>query len=153
MVMADLLQENNIAGIKKHNAEYGCCTCKVSQSQLSDIDFDIFQNSRYHHLTNKIFDEIEAVQNITTKKRIVQEHGVCLFPNILDDIFCDRYMQTPQDPFHCLAGLAHRLFDHLLKYELEKSGLDVLHNKWKTFEIPKVRNASKALLPILNLTG
>ena len=70
MVTADLPQGNDMAGIKRHNAEYGCRTCKVPQSQLSDVDFDIFQNGRYHHLTNKIFDEIEAAQNITTKKCI-----------------------------------------------------------------------------------
>ncbi|PKB93251.1 hypothetical protein RhiirA5_387333, partial [Rhizophagus irregularis] len=51
MGTADLPQGNDMAGIKRHNAEYGCRTCKVSQSQLSDADFDIFQNGRYHHLT------------------------------------------------------------------------------------------------------
>src|SRR2546423_3412726 len=137
MVTADLPQGNDMAGIKRQNAEYGCRTCKVPQSQLSDVDFDIFQNGRYHHLTDRIFDEIKDARNITTKKRIAQEHGICLIPNILDDLFRDRHLQTPQDPFHCLAGLARRLFDHLFKYELEKSGLDVLHNAWKTFEIPK----------------
>ena len=137
MATADLPQGNDIAGIKRHNAEYGCRTCKVPQNQLSNVDFDIFQNGRYHHLTSKIFNEIEAAQNITTKRRIAQEHGVCLIPNILDNLFRDRHLQTPQDPFHCLAGLARRLFDHLFKYELEKSGLNALHNEWKTFEIPK----------------
>jgi len=136
MVTADLPQGNDMAGIKRHNAEYGCRTCKVPQSRLSDIDFDIFQNGRYHHLTNKIFDEIKSSQNITTRKRIAQEHGVCLIPNILDDLFRDRHLQTPQDPFHCLAGLARRFFDHLFKCELEKSGLDAFHNEWKSFEIP-----------------
>ena len=109
----------------------------VPQNQLSNIDFNIFQNGRYHHLTNKIFDEIKVAPNITTKKHIAQEYGVCLVPNILNDLFHNRHLQTPHDPFHYLAGLAHRLFDHLFKYELEKSGLDALHNSWKTFELPK----------------
>jgi hypothetical protein len=87
MIMADLLQGNDMAGIKRYNTEYGCRTCKVFQNQLFDVD--IFQNSCYHHLTNKIFDEIATAYNITTKKRIAQEHRVCLTPNILDDLFCD----------------------------------------------------------------
>ena len=107
MVTADLPQGNDMAGINRHNAEYGCRTCKVSQSQLSDADFDIFQNSRYHHLTNRIFDEIEAASNNTTKKNIAQKNGLCLNPNILDDLARDRHLQTPQDPFHCLADLVH----------------------------------------------
>jgi hypothetical protein len=137
MATADLPQGNDLAGIKRHNAEYGCRTCKVSQSRLSDINFDIFQNGRYHHLTNKIFNEIQTAKNITAKRNIAQKHGLCLTSNILDELFRDRHLQTPQDPFHCLAGLARRLFDHLFKHELERSGLDALHNEWKNFEIPK----------------
>ncbi|EXX57446.1 hypothetical protein RirG_207140 [Rhizophagus irregularis DAOM 197198w] len=86
MGTADLPQGNDIAGIKRHNAEYGCRTCKVSQSQLSDADFDIFQNGRYHHLTSRIYDEIKTARNSTTKKNIAQEYGLCLNPNILDDL-------------------------------------------------------------------
>src|SRR5436309_2438094 len=106
-----------MAGIKRQNAEYGYCTCKVPQNQLSDINFDIFQNGRYHHLTNKIFDEIKSLQNITIRKRIVQKYGICLIPNILDDLFHNYHLQTSQDPFYCLAGLACQFFDHLFKYE------------------------------------
>ena len=40
---ADLPQGNDLAGIKRHNADYGCHICKVSQNQLSDVKFDIFQ--------------------------------------------------------------------------------------------------------------
>jgi hypothetical protein len=149
MSTADLPQGNDMAGVKRHNAEYGCRTCKVSQSQLSDADFDIFQNSRYHHLTNRIFDEIEAASNNTTKKNIAQKHGLCLNPNILDDLARDRHLQTPQDPFHCLAGLARRLFDHLFNHELERPGLDTLHSTWITFEIP--RNWKRIQSPITHL--
>jgi len=42
MVMADLSQGNDLTGIKRHNVEYGCHAYKVSQNQLSDMDFDIF---------------------------------------------------------------------------------------------------------------
>ncbi|CAB4491660.1 unnamed protein product [Rhizophagus irregularis] len=113
MGTADLPQGNDIAGIKRHNAEYGCRTCKVSQSQLSDADFDIFQNGRYYHLTSRIYDEIKTARNSTTKKNIAQEYGLCLNPNILDDLARDHHLQTPQDPFHCLAGLAHYLIIYL----------------------------------------
>ncbi|CAB5396177.1 unnamed protein product [Rhizophagus irregularis] len=137
MGTADLPQGNDMAGIKRHNAEYGCRTCKVSQSQLSDADFDIFQNGRYHHLTSRIYDEIKTARNSTTKKNIAREHGLCLNPNILDDLARDHHLQTPQDPFHCLAGLACRLLDHLFNHELERSGLDALHSTWLIFEMPR----------------
>ncbi|CAB4475677.1 unnamed protein product [Rhizophagus irregularis] len=149
MGTADLPQGNDMAGIKRHNAEYGCRTCKVSQSQLSDADFDIFQNGRYHHLTSRIYDEIKTARNGTTKKNIAQEHGLCLNPNILDDLARDRHLQTPQDPFHCLAGLARRLLDHLFNHELERSGLDALHSTWLIFEMP--RNWKRIQSPITHL--
>ena len=55
----------------------------------------------------------------------------------MDDLSCNRHLQTPHDPFHCLAGLARRLFDHLFNRELEKSGLNALHDTWRTFEMPR----------------
>ncbi|RIA95312.1 hypothetical protein C1645_816795 [Glomus cerebriforme] len=121
---AVLLQENDLTGVKKHNAEYGYHTCNISQS---DVNFDIFQNGQYHHLTNEIFDIIQVARNITIKKSIAQEYGLCLILNILDKLSCDQYLQIPQDPFHCLARLARRLLDYLFNYELEKSGLNALH--------------------------
>ena len=39
MATADLPQGNDLAGIKRHNAEYGCRSCMVSQNQLSLIYF------------------------------------------------------------------------------------------------------------------
>ncbi|CAB5216800.1 unnamed protein product [Rhizophagus irregularis] len=149
MGTADLPQGNDMAGIKRHNAEYGCRTCKVSQSQLSDADFDIFQNGRYHHLTSRIYDEIKTARNSTTKKNIAREHGLCLNPNILDDLARDRHLQMPQDSFHCLAGLARRLLDHLFNHELERSGLDALHSTWLIFEMP--RNWKRIQSPITHL--
>ena len=106
MCTADLPQGNNLAGIKRHNADYGCCICKVSQNQLSDVKFDIFQNGRYHHLTNRIFDEIKVARNNTLKEKIAKENGLRLTPNILDELSRDRHIQIPHDPFYCLAGLA-----------------------------------------------
>ncbi|CAI2190033.1 15177_t:CDS:2, partial [Funneliformis geosporum] len=66
---SDVLQEF-IADMKelqngRHNAEYECRACKISQNQLSDVDFDIFQNGRYHH---KLFDTIQVARNNTAKK-------------------------------------------------------------------------------------
>ena len=136
MATADLPQGNDMAGIKRQNAEYGCRACKVPQDQLADINFDIIQNGRYHHLINKIYDDIKAAKNNTVKKRIAKEHGVCLTPNILDELSRDRHIQIPHDPFHCLAGLARRLFEHIFKQELERSGLEAFNNTWRSFEIP-----------------
>ncbi|GBC04304.1 hypothetical protein RclHR1_05600004 [Rhizophagus clarus] len=124
MSTADLPQGNDMAGVKRHNAEYGCRTCKVPQNQLSDTDFDIFQNGQFHHLTSRIFDEIKSAKNISTKRNIAQEHRLCL-------------------------RLARRLFDHLFNHELEKLGLDAFHSAWITFEIP--RNWKHIQSPITHL--
>ena len=55
IVIANLLQGNDLISIKRHNAKYGYRSCIVFQNHLLDVDFDIFQNDHYYHLTNKIF--------------------------------------------------------------------------------------------------
>lgn len=56
-------------------------------------------------------------------------------PNILDKLFRDRHIQTPQDPFHMMAGLGGRLLNSTFGI-LTKEGLESFINIWKNFEMP-----------------
>ena len=49
VVTADLPQENDLCGVKRHGANHGCRNCFVPREQLSDKNYDHFQNARYNH--------------------------------------------------------------------------------------------------------
>ena len=123
MVTADLPQGNNLAGILRHNANFGCRSCKVFKEELISLNFDIQQYSCYHHITNNEFMEIQQLENQRDKITLARSYGLCLEQNILDKLFRDRHIQIPQDSFHMIAGLS----GHLLNFTIEilsKEGLD-----------------------------
>jgi hypothetical protein len=134
VVTADLPQGNDLAGVLRHNANFGCRSCKASKEELSLLDFDIQQYGRYHHITNDEFLEIQQSESQNAKVIKARSFGLCLKPNILDKLFRDRHTQTPQDPFHMIAGLGGRLLNSTFEI-FSKKGLDTFVVTWKSFEI------------------
>ncbi|PKB92928.1 hypothetical protein RhiirA5_442884, partial [Rhizophagus irregularis] len=101
LTMADLPQGNDLAGILRQNANYGYRTCEVFKENLTEIDYDIKKHGRYHHLTNNYFDYLHQLHDVPSlQTAFAKEHGLCIKPNVLDQLFRDRYTQTPQDAFH-----------------------------------------------------
>ncbi|KAF0559567.1 serine/threonine protein kinase [Gigaspora margarita] len=64
VVTADLLQENDLAGVKRHSANKGCRTCQVSKEHFTNNDLDFKNLSRYQHITNSQFHEIALSKSI-----------------------------------------------------------------------------------------
>ena len=58
VVTSDLPQGNDMAGVKRHNANKGCRTCLVPHESLTNYDQDVPKSSRYHHITDGQFKEI-----------------------------------------------------------------------------------------------
>jgi hypothetical protein len=135
VVTADLPQGNDLAGVLRHNANLGCRSCKSTKEELTLLDYDIQLHSRYHHITNDEFLEIQQCGNRSTKITNARSFGLCLKPNILDELFRDRHIQTPQDPFHMMAGLGGRLLDSTFEI-FTKEGLENFIITWKNFEMP-----------------
>jgi hypothetical protein len=54
VVTADLPQGNDLCGVKRHGANHGCRNCFVPREQLSDKNYDHFQNVRYNHQIKKL---------------------------------------------------------------------------------------------------
>ncbi|GBC23112.2 hypothetical protein GLOIN_2v1764038 [Rhizophagus irregularis DAOM 181602=DAOM 197198] len=132
---ADLPQGNDLAGTLRHNATYGCRTCKASRNDLTDISFDIAKHGRYHHLTNIEFKNIQCLPNISQKHTFASSLGLRLTPNPLNQLIWDRHISTPQDIFHCFAGKANRLLIATFGL-LTHSGEDTFTETWKFFEVP-----------------
>lgn len=139
MCTADLPQGNDIAGVRRHNAERGCRSCEVTQENLSNLHFDIQANGRYCHITNLQFQEIKKASTMSTKENIAKQYGLRLQKNILDHLIRNRHIQTPQDPYHCLAGLVRRLLDETFK-SMNDEGHKEFIKAWRAFEIPSTWN-------------
>jgi hypothetical protein len=135
VVTADLPQGNDLAGVLRHNANFGCRTCKVSKEELTLLDHDILLHGRYHHITDVEFLEIQQSETQNAKIILARSYGLCLEKNILDELFQNRHAQTPQDPFHMIAGLGGRLLNSTFDI-LSREGLDAFIVTWKSFEIP-----------------
>jgi hypothetical protein len=58
VITSDLPQGNDMAGVKRHNANKGCRTCLISHELLTSCNQDIPKISRYHHITDEQFKEI-----------------------------------------------------------------------------------------------
>uniref|UniRef100_U9UN50 Uncharacterized protein n=2 Tax=Rhizophagus irregularis TaxID=588596 RepID=U9UN50_RHIID len=116
LTTADLPQGNDLAGILRQNANYGCRTCEVFKENLTEIDYDIKKHGRYHHLTDNYFDYLHQLHDVPSlQTAFAKEHGLCIKPNVLDQLFRDRHTQTPQDAFHAVAGLGGRLLNITLE--------------------------------------
>jgi len=136
VVTSDLPQGNDMAGVKRHNANKGCRTCLVTHDLLTKFDQDVPNISRYHHITNEQFKAISQENVSSTKAQLCTEYGLRLKPSILDELKRDRHLQNPQDVYHATAGKIGRLLK--LTCELfSKEGETDFIKTWKDFEKPK----------------
>ncbi|KAF0474142.1 serine/threonine protein kinase [Gigaspora margarita] len=68
-ITSDLLQGNDLVGVKRHNTTKGCCTCSIDKNFWTSNN-DLLLNSRYQHLTDKQFEEIFVASTSIERKEI-----------------------------------------------------------------------------------
>lgn len=135
-ITADLPQGNDLTGVKRHIAVKGCRSCQATRDIFTNPNLDIAAISRYHHVTDTQFEEINLATTIVGQKSIATNYGLCTKKSILDHLKRERHLQTPQDVYHLTAGKIQRLLSitmNLLSQEGEKKFLEI----WKHFEYPK----------------
>jgi hypothetical protein len=99
----DLPQGNDLASVKRHNAEYGCRGCFISQDGLGNMDFDTIRHGRYHHLTTALLAKLRNLETRAAQNAYASKWGLSLrSPHPLDQLAINRHTQTPQDPAHIL---------------------------------------------------
>ncbi|RHZ81177.1 hypothetical protein Glove_123g115 [Diversispora epigaea] len=85
VVTADLPQENNLCGIKRHNANYGYRNCFVFREQLSDKNYNCLQNAyTYHAISGKIARLMEITMDLLSesgKKLFIKNWKYFEFPS------------------------------------------------------------------------
>jgi hypothetical protein len=109
-ITADLPQGNDLAGIKRHNANHGCRTCNISTDKLSDSKFDYIANARFCQHTNGLFIELDQQNSAIARAQFATHYGLAT-PSPLDCLMWNRHLQTPQDAYHSMAGKARTLMD------------------------------------------
>src|SRR2546423_7149653 len=147
-VTADLSKGNDLAGVKQHSAIKGCRMCQVSKENATDDSLDIANVYRYHHITNTQLDEIFAASTLQQQKIIAKEYGLQTSLPILDQLQRERHLQSPQDPYHLVAGKTLKLLK-LTMAMLSPEGEQNFISTWKSFEYP--RQWSKLPNPISHI--
>ncbi|CAB4491125.1 unnamed protein product [Rhizophagus irregularis] len=94
---------------------------------------------KYCHITDLQYQEIKHAITRSAKKNLAKKYGLCLEKNILDHLIRNRHVQTPQDPFHCLAGLVRRLLDETFN-SMNCEGHSEFIKEWRVFEVPSIWN-------------
>ncbi|KAF0371060.1 hypothetical protein F8M41_013182 [Gigaspora margarita] len=77
VVTADLPQENDLAGVKRHSTNKGCQTCQVSKKHFTNNNLDFKNLSRYQHITNSQFHEIALSKSIQEHKLVATKYRLC----------------------------------------------------------------------------
>src|SRR5438034_259887 len=126
-----------MVGVKRHGAKRGCRTCNVTKDSLTSNSLDLQLISRYHHQSDKQFEEISEALTITERKAIAAEYGLRLHPPILDQLKRERHLQSPQDIYHITAGKVLRFLKITIE-ALSLEGKTEFITVWKSFEYPKV---------------
>ena len=135
-ITADLPQGNDLVGVKRHGANRGCRTCHATKDSLTSASLDLHLISRYHHQSNKQFEEISAASTIRERKATATEYGLHLQPSILDELKRERHLQAPQDIYHLTAGKVLRFLKITIEALLPEGKSEFI-TAWKSFEHPK----------------
>ncbi|CAJ0750133.1 13749_t:CDS:2 [Entrophospora sp. SA101] len=75
VITSDLPEGNEQAGIKNHNAHYGCHNCMIHHNNLHDITFDISKHGRYHHKTTLQFAAMNDAQTQIEQDFLATEYA------------------------------------------------------------------------------
>jgi hypothetical protein len=70
VVIADLPQGNDLAGILRHRANKRCCTCSINKDLYTDHNQDFALLSQYNQITDSELAQINNEHTISRKKRM-----------------------------------------------------------------------------------
>ncbi|PKB97285.1 hypothetical protein RhiirA5_433420 [Rhizophagus irregularis] len=135
VVTADLPQGNDLVGVMRHNAKRGCRSCKIENNDSLKSFNDLSKELRYHHLMDKEFDLILNSDSSTVQKNLCSKFGLKNQKPVLDYLIRDRFLQTPQDIYHAIAGKILKLMDCTFNM-FNSSGNNEFIKNWKLFEMP-----------------
>jgi hypothetical protein len=135
-ITADLPQRNDLANIKHHGATRGCRSCQASKNNFTTSDLDISLITRYHHITDELYNEMEAMRTMTERKNFATKYRLRIQRPVLDLLKREQSLQTLLDIYHITAGKVQRLLNITVDL-LTQDGKCAFVSTWKNFEYPK----------------
>ncbi|KAL1973684.1 hypothetical protein VTN31DRAFT_6319 [Thermomyces dupontii] len=119
--LGDMQQQNENAGIKRHNATKGCRFCLIDQENQGNLQYDHVKNGRYHYQTAQLRQIADSKSSRTAKERFCKTWGITVEPPPLAKLTpaLDLILSRPADPVHSefqgIARMAHHfLLDAIL---------------------------------------
>lgn len=138
MFTGDMPQQIQNPGNKTHNAEFGCRSCFVPDTDRGNLQLDILSAGRYQAPIKKLYDQAMTPPTKTARAVILQKYG----PTAEGPYFRECYpMMNPQranpnDPFHAELGLCKYFSEALLEGILSPSGILAYRDACNDVEVP-----------------
>lgn len=145
--LGDMPQQNENAGFKHPTATHSCRQCLVSETDRSNLDYDIVKMGRYHYQTKDLRDTMSS-KSPKQKERFCMTYGLSPNPSPLLKIAPSLHLinSFPSDPAHSeyagITKLAHSLLlEHILSPSGTKKYLAILQhfpfpNGWRRLQSP-----------------
>ncbi|CAG8740063.1 32416_t:CDS:2, partial [Racocetra persica] len=118
---------NDLASMFRHNANYGCRTCSVSSSQLTNSNFDFVANACFYYLTNIQYNEIAHQQTNSACQQLSSQYRLSAKP-VLDTLYWDRHLQSPQNAYYTLAVVEAKLLKLAFSTTMTNNTYKELHS-------------------------
>jgi hypothetical protein len=116
----DMPQQQENSGYKSQNAKLGCRFCFISDEERGNLDYDIFNEGRYHHQAIAMRDHMNALRTKTARAAFAQTWGLDTDnpPLLTISPALDIILTRPGDPAHSEYKGLSRLLHTLLLDEI-----------------------------------
>lgn len=133
----DMPQQNKLAGVKSHKAEYGCRGCLVQGSNFGDLSVDVKRMGRYRAPYEHMQETMKALPTKSARDAFAQKHGLSKDGPIFQA--CHPYLDfircTPHNPLHAECRIS-KYFQICLIEGFGSHGDLAYRLGWEQMELP-----------------
>ena len=134
-ITSDFPQGNDVAGIKRHNANQSCRVCNAAIEDLTNQSYDYFTNARFLQETRRLVATLEQETTRTAQAQLATRYGLSMSPGPFNKLSWNPHVQTPHDAYHSMTDKARRLLDVTFSV-FSASGNAEWNKEWRHIEKP-----------------
>lgn len=134
----DMPQQNQNSGNKTHNAEFGCRSCFVPDTERGNLLLDISATGRYRAPTRRLFNHIAGLRTKVARTAAQQKYGLTPEGPYFERCYpmLDPQRANPNDPLHAELRLCKYFSEALLEGILSPSGILAYRAAWNMVNVP-----------------
>ncbi|KAI5839144.1 hypothetical protein DFP73DRAFT_460823, partial [Morchella snyderi] len=138
LFIGDMPQQNQNSGCKTHNAEFGCRSCFVPDTQRGNLTLDISSTGRYKAQVELIYQQSLQLRTKTAKLVIWKKYGLSPEGPFFSRCFpmMDTQRACPNDPMHAELRFSKYFAEALLEGILSPTGILAYREAWNIVEVP-----------------